>query len=148
MKSKTVQKYLKFSFKKKNTKSNRKLIWDDAPDIKFRVDKLLDGLGIFWVIKENIFALRSKGTKSKAIARIWGLSSVWQKVLKIKPYYVIEVVSERFDKMSDKERDKVLLHEIAHIPKNFSGALIPHYKKGNNKFKDLVGKLVKKYMEI
>ena len=46
--------------------------------------------------------------------------------LGIPPHYVIEVLSEKFDRMSDDDQIRVLIHEILHIPKNFSGALVPH----------------------
>ena len=46
--------------------------------------------------------------------------------LRVEPGYIIEVISGYFDKLSQSDQDKVLLHEIRHIPKNFSGALVPH----------------------
>lgn len=73
-----------------------------------------------------IKAVRSFGSSSKAIARIWGLPRVWQIVLDLKPQYVVEIISEKFDKMSVDQQNRVLIHELAHIPKTFSGALIPH----------------------
>jgi len=56
--------------------------------------------------------------------------------------------SEKYDKLSEKDRDKVLLHEIVHIPRNFSGSLVPHYRKGKRNFHNQVDVLVKKYMKI
>ncbi|MBI3887746.1 hypothetical protein HY310_01620 [Candidatus Microgenomates bacterium] len=76
--------------------------------------------------------MRGFGSTSRAIARIWSLPKPWQIALKIEPQYVIEVIAERFDKLSEDEKDKTLFHELTHIPKTFSGALVPH-KRGFRK---------------
>lgn len=145
MKLKKVRKYIRSRKKKNNSGIARGLLWENAPDVKNKIGLLIEKLSLDWVIKERIFALRSSGTKSKAVARIWGLSKVWQKVLNTDPHYIIEVVSERYDKLKDEERNKVLLHELVHIPHNFSGALVPHYRRGKRKFNDILGKLINKY---
>jgi predicted metallopeptidase len=129
--------------RRKNTGS--RIFWEDAPDIKERIAILKKEGGFSWLDLESVFCLRSKGSKSRAIARIWGLPSLWQKVLNIKPHYVIEVISERYDRLKDREKDDVLLHEIAHIPRNFSGSLVPHYRRGKRKFQDLVKTLKLRY---
>ncbi len=120
--------------------------WNFASDIDKRIKNIIKSTDLSWIDKERIFCLRSTNSTSRAYARIWGLSKVWQIVLKTKPTYVIEVLSQRFDKLSDLEKDKVLLHELAHIPKNFSGSLLPHIrKKGKRNFHSRLEKLISNY---
>jgi predicted metallopeptidase len=92
--------------------------WQKAPDIKKRIASLLVGLEINNFDKSSIYCFRSMGANTHAIARIWGLSRIWQEALNLKPSYIIEVISEKFDRMSFNEQDKVLLHDLAHIPQN------------------------------
>ena len=106
--------------------------WREAPDIKKRVDELVGRLEIKWIEKKDIHCFRSNYSSARAYARIWGLNQVWQLALKEKPAYVLEVLGENFDKLNSRKQDEILLHELAHIPRNFSGALKPHthHKKG------------------
>ncbi len=120
--------------------------WINAPDITKRILHLNKALNLNWIESSKIHCFRSKNSKSRAYARIWGLPKVWQKALETEPAYVIEVLTEKFDSLPKKEQDKVLLHELAHIPKNFSGSLLPHIrKKGKRNFHDRVRKLVRLY---
>ncbi len=121
--------------------------WEKAPDIKKRVLHLIKSLKLSWLNSSRIYFVRSIYSTSRAYARIWGLSKVWQMALGQEPAYIIEVLSERFDKLSERERDKVLLHEIAHIPKNFSGSLLPHIRRrGKRNFHDRVEELYASYL--
>lgn len=130
------------------SKSNkgRLVDWKSAPDVKRRVNSLIEKLQLGWLSKNQIFCVRSSGTNTRAISRIWGLGRIWQITLKQKPSYIIEVISERYDRLGEMEQDKVLLHEIAHIPQNFSGSLLPHTRRGKNKFYDRVRVLVAQYL--
>jgi predicted metallopeptidase len=97
-----------------------------APDIQEKVNKIIHVLNLDYINSLRIICMRSKGSKANAYARIWNLPQIWQKALDIKTYYVIEVLSENFDGLDEEHKDKVLIHELIHIPKTFSGALRPH----------------------
>lgn len=129
-------------------KTKRKGIsWKKAPDIKRRIKEISNSLQIDWPNGAGIHCVRSVYANTRAYARIWGLSRIWQETLNLGPSYIIEVISEKFDKLSENQQDKILLHELAHIPKNFSGSLIPHIRRGKRKFSGKVERLVSKYFQ-
>lgn len=128
-------------------KTSKKIEWKDAPDIKKRALELVDELKMDWVLFERLFFFRSFDSKARAYARTWGLPSLWQRALEIEPAYIIEVLSEHFDKLNQKDQDKVILHELTHIPRNFSGALVPHTRHKKGSFHDKLDELVDKYFE-
>src|SRR4030067_3171671 len=98
-----------------------------APDIKSQVDEIASDLDLFHVVPQFVFCVRSKGSKAKrTIARIHGLGKIWQGVLNRPPSYIIEVISEIYDKKSGEEKEKNLIHELLHIPGGFSGGFRPH----------------------
>ena len=99
----------------------------EAPDVKILADQIMDCLGLFHIVPQFVHCYRSKGSKSKRIiARIHGLGKIWQEALRRPPAYVIEVISERYDKLSEEEKEKTLIHELLHIPKGFAGGFRPH----------------------
>jgi len=99
----------------------------EAPDVKRLVDEILDSLDFFNVVPQFVFCVRSRGSKSRrTIARIHGLGRIWQEALRLAPSYVIEVISERYDKLTEEEKEKTMIHELLHIPKGFSGGFRPH----------------------
>jgi predicted metallopeptidase len=98
-----------------------------AEDIGAAVRNILHKLQMAHVDGSRIACLRSRGSRSRRIiARCHGLSRIMQLALNQKPQYVIEVVSERFDKLSKEERTKVLIHELMHIPHSFGGGFRTH----------------------
>lgn len=101
-----------------------------APEIKSELGRIVCLLGFSYINVENIIPFRSFGSKSRAIARIWSLPKIWQLALKTEAHYCIEVISEKYDKLSPAEKEKVIIHELLHIPKNFSGSLLPHRCRG------------------
>lgn len=99
---------------------------EDAPDVKERVKTVVEGLDMNHIKHDKIVCFRSRGSKSNAIARIWSLPKIWQKALGVEPHYIVEVVSERYDRLNEDEKDKTMIHELLHIPKTFSGAVVSH----------------------
>ena len=99
----------------------------EAPDVKRLVDEIVDNLDLFHVVPQFVYCYRSKGSKSKlTVARIHGLGKIWQEALLKPPAYIIEVISERYDQLSEEEKEKTMIHELLHIPKGFSGGFRPH----------------------
>ena len=98
-----------------------------APEIKKQVDAIASDLDFYHIVPQFVFCVRSKGSKAKRIiARIHGLSKIWQEVLNIPTAYTIEVISENYDRMSKEDKEKTLIHELLHIPGGFSGGFRPH----------------------
>jgi predicted metallopeptidase len=101
--------------------------YHQAEDIDFRVREILRKLELTHIDETRVTCLRSKGSTSRrVIARCHGLSRIMQLALDKKPHYVIEVLSERFDRLSKEEQTKVLIHEILHIPHSFGGGFRAH----------------------
>jgi predicted metallopeptidase len=101
--------------------------YEEASDVKRLADEIAQTLDFFHIVPQFVFCVRSTGSESKrTIARIHGLGKIWQEVLNLPPAYVIEVISERYDKLSETEKEKTIIHELLHIPKGFSGGFRPH----------------------
>lgn len=60
------------------------------------------------------------------MARIHNFSKLWQRALDRPANYLIEVIAERYDKLTYEEKEKVIIHELLHIPKGFGGGFRPH----------------------
>ncbi|MBI2578918.1 MAG: metallopeptidase [Candidatus Aenigmarchaeota archaeon] len=75
----------------------------------------------------RVVFMRSTGSKSRhTLARCHALSRVLQKALGVKAHYVIEVISEKFDRLSEEEKAKTIIHELMHIPKSMGGGFRHH----------------------
>ncbi|MDH7563862.1 MAG: putative metallopeptidase [Candidatus Bathyarchaeota archaeon] len=99
----------------------------EAPDVKKLVDEIAESLDFFHVVPQFVFCFRSKGSTSlRTVARIHGLGKIWQEALNLPPSYVIEVISERYDRLTQAEKEKTIIHELLHIPHTFAGGFRPH----------------------
>ena len=98
-----------------------------AEDIDLRVKEIIRKLKMTHTDETRVICMRSKGSGSKrVIARCHGLSRIMQLALTKEPYYVIEILSERFDCLSQEDQTKVLIHEVLHIPHGFGGGFRAH----------------------
>ncbi len=131
-------------FKRRRKRTNKPVEWIKDESIRERVVRLVIDLEIDWIMPDSIHTFRSYNSNSNAIARIWGLNKVWQMALESDPSYIIEVISERFDNLNEKQKDEVILHELAHIPRNFSGALMAH-SHGKGAFHDKLERFLAAY---
>lgn len=107
-----------------------------APDVHTMLQAIVARTAFPHIDIGRVICVRSHKAKSRARARIWSFPKVWQLALRKPAYYVIEVLSHHFDHMNENDKVRVLIHELMHIPKNFSGALVPHrgiHKKINSK---------------
>ncbi len=116
-----------------------------ADDIMKRLYDISKTLGMEHVRLSGVYAIRSRGSGSRrTLARCHALSKIWQLALGINAVYLIEVISERFDRMPREEQDKVLIHELMHIPLSFGGGF-KHHDFVNDRN---VEKIYKKYAEL
>lgn len=122
--------------------------WQHAPDISARIEYLTSIVEMPWLKTYRIFCFRSYDSSARAYARIWGFNKVWQLALEQEPAYAIEVLSEKFDDLSQDKKDEVLLHELAHIPHTFSGSLLPHTRRGKGSFHGRLKSMVSQYKKL
>ncbi len=111
--------------------------WQKDLKIQSELRKIVRNLYFTHIKSDQIHAFRTYGSKARAYARIWAFPKIFQEVLSVSPAYVIEVLSEKFDKLSEDNKTKVLIHELLHIPKNFSGSLLPHRGRGRRLDKEV-----------
>jgi predicted metallopeptidase len=130
---------------KRGQRSSVSVSWELDSEIERRSLELIRNLELEWLSYGRIFFYRSINSKARAYARTWGLPKLWQRTLGVEPAYIVEVISEHFDKLSEREQDKVLLHELTHIPHNFSGALVPHTRHKKGSFHDKLDILIERY---
>jgi len=101
-----------------------------APDIQKKLQAIQKKLQLPHIDVSRIICFRSTGSRSRAQARIWAFPRIWQMALKQPPHYCLEVLSEKFDRLKKDDQARILIHELMHIPKTFSGALLPHRGRG------------------
>ena len=118
--------------------------WQEATDVKQDIEQVLKTIDLPYIDSARIHCYRTTGSKVRAYARTWAFPKIFQKALGIEAAYVIEVLSVHYDKLDAEKQKKVLIHELLHIPKNFSGALLPHQTRTRN-LNALANQLFKDY---
>lgn len=105
-----------------------------AEDVKLMAESIIEVLGLRYIDVSRLGFVRSSGSRSrKVVARIHSIGRAWEAAFNIKPMYLIEVISERFDRLSQQEKEKVIIHELLHIPRGFGGGFVPHSRGVNQK---------------
>ncbi len=100
--------------------------YDYAPDLKTRLTDIVNKLNMEHIDLERVECLRSFGSSTKrTLARCHTIGKVMQKGMKTSAFYTIEFL-EKFDKLSFSDQDKVIIHELLHIPKTFGGGFRQH----------------------
>jgi len=102
------------------------MVVEKAPDIDKIVRSVLKRNLFPYIDASRIVCMRSTKATSRARARIWSFPHIWQLALNKPAHYIIEILSQHFDHLPDDDKIRVIIHELMHIPKNFSGALVPH----------------------
>lgn len=128
----------------KRRKKTVKLEWQTSSDVQELLRNTVEKLKFEHIPINRIFAYRTTGSKARAYARIWAFPKIFQQALGVEPAYVIEVLSEKFDRLGSEEKVKVIIHELLHIPKNFSGSLLPH----SNGYKTIEREVERLYKEV
>ena len=113
------------------------------PEIESKVKDIVSKLGMNHIQTERLACMRSRKSGARGtIARCYALSKIWQKAMNTKAWYIIEVISERYDKMSQEDQEKTIIHELLHIPNSFGGGFKHH---GNWVTRARVEEYYKKY---
>ncbi len=100
--------------------------YEEASDLQARMREIVDVLNMGHIDIERVRCLRSFGSSTRrTLARCHTIGKVMQKAIGIKAFYAIEFL-EKFDKLNKEEQDKIIIHELLHIPKSFGGGFRQH----------------------
>ncbi|MDP2665991.1 MAG: putative metallopeptidase [Candidatus Diapherotrites archaeon] len=98
-----------------------------SPEWTERTRQLASELAFSHIPPDRIACFMSKGSKSRrTIARIHTMPKIIQMGTQQPPFYAIELISERFDRQTEEEQIKTLIHELMHIPHSFGGGFRQH----------------------
>ena len=101
--------------------------YERAPDIEARARDVVARLEMSHVDLSRVWFMRSKGSGSRyTLARIHVLPRIMQKALGIPTQYVVEVITEKFDRLSQEDQTRTIIHELMHIPEAFGGGFRHH----------------------
>lgn len=99
--------------------------YEYAPDLQ-EIAEEISRLLFPHIKLDRLKCFRSYGSSSKrTIARCHTIGKLMQKSIGVPAHYAIEFL-ERFEKMSEEDKIKVIIHELMHIPKTFGGGFRHH----------------------
>jgi len=100
--------------------------YEEAPDLQVRMNEVVKILGLNHIYTDRVKCFRSYGSSTKrTLARCHTIGKLMQKTIGVKAHYAIEFL-EKFEKLPKNEQDKVIIHELMHIPKTFGGGFRQH----------------------
>ncbi len=98
-----------------------------VPEIDEEIARIIAFFKWDYLDPKRIRMIRSRGTRSRRIlARCHALPKALQTGLALPAHYIIELVSENYDRLSEAEKTKTLIHELLHIPATFGGGFRHH----------------------
>ena len=98
-----------------------------APEIESKLKRISRKLKMDHIDLDRVKGVRSYGSTGKGIiARCHALPKVMQLALGINAHYVIEILTENYNRLSKEEQIKILIHELMHIPETFGGGFRMH----------------------
>jgi len=100
--------------------------YEFAPDVQEIAEEV--SFFLFPHVKiKRVKCYRSYGTSSRrTVARCHTIGKLIQKAIGTEAFYVLEFLSERFDKLPEEEKIKIIIHELMHIPQSFGGGFRHH----------------------
>lgn len=100
--------------------------YEYAPDLQARMTEIVNALRMEHIDLNRVKCFRSRGSSTKrTLARCHTIGKLMQKAIGTDAHYAIEFL-EKFEKLSNAEQDKVIIHELLHIPKTFGGGFRQH----------------------
>ena len=118
-----------------------------APDVQRDMADLVEILQFTHIDPDRVHCRRSQGSTADIYARIWELPGMWQEALGVPAQYVIEVLVEHYDVLDRDEQLKIVIHELLHIPKTFSGAVRNHSGQGERIDGHAVNRYFRRYQK-
>ncbi len=97
-----------------------------APDLQARMLAIVAALNMQHIDTARVKCYRSFGSSTKrTLARCHTVGKLMQQAMGMPAHYVIEFL-EKFESLSQKEQNKVIIHELMHIPRTFGGGFRQH----------------------
>ncbi len=109
-----------------NCNLREKMKYEYAEDLQMRMNEIVELLKMEHIDVERVKCFRGYGSSTRrTLARCHTIGKLMQKTIGVKAHYAIEFL-DKFEKMPRKEQDKVIIHELLHIPKTFGGGFRQH----------------------